>query len=292
MLTTCGREVRQNNTALRHLLAATMLWLLGAGGNLSFAGPAVQPTIAIIIDDMGNHYVRGEKLINLPYPLTLAFLPKRPYTHILSNHAYEKGKEILLHEPMENEAGLALGLGGLTLDMNAKQIRASFEQSLRSVPHAIGINNHMGSKLTVNWQRMSWLMAQIKKHPVFFVDSRTSGNSVAAKVAASYDIPNLSRDVFLDNELSRKNVRQQFLKLIKIAREKGSAIAIGHPHRVTIDYLSWALPKLDRRGISIATASALWQIRNPERTMYADRKKVPNGTALASKSLHFNQDIN
>lgn len=130
----------------------------------------------------------------------------------------------------------------------------------------------MGSKLTENTLIMHWIMEEISQYPYFFLDSKTSASSVAAKVAEKFNIPNLTRDVFLDHKQTRKFIQKQFLKLIKIAREKGTAIAIAHPHKVTIDYLSWALPKLDEKGISIATASAIWQIQHPLDTMHTTSK--------------------
>jgi polysaccharide deacetylase 2 family uncharacterized protein YibQ len=276
---------------VRNLRLAIFMGLLFLADH-GFAESVRQPTIAIIIDDMGNSFVTGKKLIDLPYPMTFAFLPGRPFTKTLSSQAYLQGKDILLHEPMQNEAGMALGDGGLTLDMSAFQLKTSFEKSLTAIPHVIGINNHMGSVLTTNWQSMNWLMEEVRKHPIFFVDSRTIGSSIAAQAAENHDIPNLSRDVFLDNEQTYQNVQHQFLKLLRIAREKGTAIAIGHPHRVTLDYLALALPKLDRKGISIATVSALWQIKHPGKIMFADRKKAPENIKLASKQPALNDRVN
>lgn len=234
----------------------------------SYAASSQQPTIAIIIDDMGNHYNKGETLIKLPYPLTLAFLPGRKHTQALTQLANQHKKEIMLHAPMENSLGIELGAGGLTSTMNEQEIKHRLLQSLRSIPFAVGVNNHMGSKLTSNPQAMQWVMEALSGLPFYFVDSRTSGKSVAAKTALSHDIPTLKRDIFLDHEQSRKFVQKQFLKLIEVARKKGTAIAIGHPHKVTIDYLSWALPRLDEKGVRIATISSLWHLQHPSQKMF------------------------
>ncbi|WP_068553865.1 MULTISPECIES: divergent polysaccharide deacetylase family protein [unclassified Oleiphilus] len=237
-----------------------------------------QPTIAIVIDDMGNHLENGSRLIDLPYPLTLSFLPERRHTRALIERAKENGKEIMLHSPMQNKLGIKLGKGGLTESMSEMQIKQTLRKSFISIPHMVGLNNHMGSQLTTQNKVMEWVMETVKQHPFFFLDSRTSANSVAAKIAAAHQIPNISRDVFLDHFQTRKFVQAQFIKLVELAKKNGTAIAIAHPHKVTVEYLSWALTKLDEKGISIASASAIWQIQNPGQSMqniFAARNKVP-----------------
>lgn len=226
-----------------------------------------QPTIAIIIDDMGNHFENGADLINLPYPITLSFLPERRHTLSLIKLAKEHKKEIMLHAPMQNSLGIQLGKGGLTEDMSEMQIKQTLRKSFIAIPHMVGINNHMGSRLTTQTKAMEWVMEAVSQHPFFFLDSRTASNSVAAQIAAEHRIPNLSRDIFLDHHQTRRFIQAQFIKLVELAKEKGTAIAIAHPHKVTVDYLRWALSKLDEKGISIASASAIWQIQNPSQSM-------------------------
>jgi len=234
-----------------------------------------QPTIAIIIDDMGNHLKTGRQLINLPYPLTLAFLPHRRNTQELARHAHNANKEIMLHIPMANTLGLDLGAGGLTIGMSKLDLTLTLRKAIRAIPYLQGINNHMGSALTQRREEMKWVMEELYNYPLYFVDSRTIANSVAGSAAAENNIPNLSRDVFLDHIQTRKDIHKQFSRLIKVAKEKGTAIAIGHPHQVTADYLEWALPRLDKEGIRIATVSGLWDIRNIGQHMFGTRKSYP-----------------
>lgn len=255
----------------------------------AWADSVSQPTIAIIIDDMGNHLKTGRQLINMPYPLTLAFLPHRKHTPDLARSAHHRNKEVMLHMPMANTLGLDLGAGGLTVDMGKLDLTITLRQAIRSVPYIQGINNHMGSALTQNKDHMSWVMEELYNYPLYFVDSRTIASSVASRTAQQHHIPNLSRDVFLDHWQTRKSIHNQFGKLIKLAKEKGSAVAIGHPHQVTADYLEWALPRLDQQGIRIATVSALWAIRNEGNTMFSDRKQLPSNTfALTDKANNKN----
>ncbi|MFE8070814.1 divergent polysaccharide deacetylase family protein [Marinobacteraceae bacterium S3BR75-40.1] len=233
------------------------------------------PTIAIIIDDMGHNQGQDERLVDLDYPLTLAFLPFRPYTDKLAREAYRHGKEIMLHAPMANTIGLQLGAGALTPDMSRDQVIQVLRRSLQAIPHVRGVNNHMGSLLTQLQSQMDWVMQEVEKYPLYFVDSRTIATTVAAKTAEAHRIPTVSRDVFLDHQQTEEYIDRQFRKLIAIARLKGSAVAIGHPHPVTIDYLKKALPELDRQGIAVATVSALWRLRHDNRDLYqAGRQPV------------------
>lgn len=249
----------------------------------SWADSVSQPTIAIIIDDMGNHLKTGRQLINLPYPLTLAFLPHRKHTPDLARNAHRRNKEVMLHMPMANTLGLELGPGGLTDDMEKLDLTTTLRQAIRSIPYIQGINNHMGSALTQRRNQMSWVMEELYNYPLYFVDSRTIATSVAGNTAQQYQIPNLSRDVFLDHWQTRKSIHSQFGRLIKLAKEKGSAVAIGHPHQVTADYLEWALPRLDQQGIRIATVSGLWAIRNNGHPMFGHRKQLPSNTFAISE---------
>ncbi|UZE97030.1 divergent polysaccharide deacetylase family protein [Alkalimarinus alittae] len=241
--------------------------------NHSWAESVSQPTIAIIIDDMGNHLKTGRQLIDLPYPLTLAFLPHRKHTPDLARSAHRLHKEIMLHMPMANTLGLELGAGGLTVDMTKPDLTNTLRKAIQAIPYVQGINNHMGSALTQRKTEMGWVMEELYNYPLYFVDSRTIASSIAGTTAQQHRIPSLSRDVFLDHWQTRESIHNQFNRLIQVAKEKGTAIAIGHPHQVTADYLEWALPKLDQQGIRIATISGLWAIRNNGQGMFSNRKQ-------------------
>lgn len=260
----------------KHVFPTLLLAMLGFHSMIACTQEAQQPTIAIIIDDMGNHWNQAERLINLPYPMTLSFLPHRKHTAALARKAFRNKKEIMLHVPMENTVGLALGDGGLTSQMNEEEIKDSLRTSLRAIPYVQGVNNHMGSLLTQQSKHMNWVMEEIFRYPLYFVDSRTIADSIAAKSSEMHHIPTLSRDIFLDHIQKREAIDQQFKKLILKAREKGFAIAIGHPHEVTVAYLEEALQTLDAEGISIATVSGLWMIASNGAPMFqnADKRLV------------------
>jgi polysaccharide deacetylase 2 family uncharacterized protein YibQ len=216
------------------------------------------PAIAIIIDDLGNGYDRDKQALLLPGKVSYAFLPHTRYTVELAELAYAMGKDVLLHLPMQSTSNAALGPGALTLEMSARQLRQTFLSSLAAVPHAIGINNHMGSLLTQHPGHMQWLMqAMADAGGLFFIDSFTAPKSVAYKIAAENWIPNLKRDVFLDTVRTPTAVREQFYRLLAIAQKKGIALAIGHPYPETLAVLETLLPTLPEHGVRLAPVSQL-----------------------------------
>lgn len=274
-----GLFTRRQKLAAKHHTASIVFTLLIAAFFAGQSSPSIADStkpvsIAIIIDDMGHNIERGMALVELPYPLTFAFLPGRKYTPQLSRHAHLSGKEVILHAPMENTRQFPLGIGGLTSKMDKLAVQHSLHKSIISVPHLVGLNNHMGSALTQNREVMSWVMELVASYPLYFLDSKTSADSIAAETARRFGIPTMERDVFLDHEQSEDYVAQQFEKLISIAHRKGQAIAIGHPHKVTIDYLTKTLPSLGERGITIATVSGLWQITHPNQAMFPRQKNL------------------
>ncbi|HEY9119553.1 MAG TPA: divergent polysaccharide deacetylase family protein [Marinobacter sp.] len=244
----------------------------------------VPPTIAIIIDDMGHNLTEGRRLIGLEQPITLAFLPYRRHTTELAEHAHRRQKEIMLHAPMANTRNIGLGAGGLNPGMDKNSMATTLRRALQSIPHVRGVNNHMGSLLTQQLQAMDWVMSELDHYPVYFVDSRTIASSIAGEVAAAYRIPTLTRDVFLDHEQTEEYLDKQFRLLVKRAKENGSAVGIGHPHKVTVDYLEKRLPELDEEGIAIATVSAVWAMRNGNRPMFAEGEKRAIRPTLATQS--------
>ena len=227
----------------------------------AYAGPrqgADIPAIAIIIDDLGNSYERDRRAVLLPGKLSYAFLPHTRYTQELANLAHALNKDVLLHLPMQSTDGEPLGPGALTLDMSAKQLLRTFLSSLASVPHAVGVNNHMGSMLTQHPGHMQWLMQAIANTgSLFFIDSFTAAKSIAYKIANENWIPNMKRDVFLDSIREPAAIHREFNRLLHIARKNGIALAIGHPYPETLKALEALLPTLPQQGIRLVPVSQL-----------------------------------
>ena len=212
-------------------------------------------TLVIIIDDLGNHLESGKRAVNLPGKVNLAILPQTPESQTLAQLSAAAGKEVLLHAPMSNVRGKKLGPGGLTEDMSEAQFRAALAANIDAIPHARGVSNHMGSDLTARRIPMEWLMGELAARDRYFVDSRTSKHTLAATVAGEYQIPHLSRQVFLDNEISRDAIHASFQRLLKQADQNGIGIAIGHPYPETLDYLQEVLPTLDAAAYRLALIS-------------------------------------
>jgi uncharacterized protein len=255
-------------------------WLLLAGWvSGAEQGPGSGIRIGLIIDDLGNQKHLGEQVLALPSPITLAFLPQTPFAWQLAAQAHERGKEIMLHLPMESDNGKALGRGGLTLEMSRERFLRTLQRDFSSVPYISGVNNHMGSLLTRDPTAMRWLMSELRHEGLYFVDSRTTDLTVAEQVADIQQIPNSRRDVFLDNTPRKDKIREQLYKLVALAREKGSAIGIGHPYPATIKVLREELPALARQGIELVPVSEI--VFTGRKTWHASSSPLPK----AVKSL-------
>jgi len=149
---------------------------------------------------------------------------------------------------MEPENGnLNPGPGVLCVNMNLNTMLRVLRSDLDSVPGAIGVNNHMGSKFTKDRKSMELVLAEIKRRGLFFVDSRTSKNSVAFMVARSMGIPAIERSVFLDHDHRPKAIRAEIKRMVALAHEKGSVLAIGHPVKSTLRVLYEELPEINKK---------------------------------------------
>lgn len=224
---------------------------------------AESPAIAIIIDDIGHNFGAGERVINSRWPIACSILPARPYSIELAQLAHRKGKEVMVHLPMQAENKQKLGLGALTTGMSKHEFKLKVNISIDAIPFAQGINNHMGSFLTRHAGHMDLLMQTIANRDdyLYFIDSKTTANTVASKIASEYHIPTLIRDVFLDTKSNDKEfVRKQVKRLVKIAKHQGYALAIGHPYDTTMSVLDQELSQLDKQNIHLVTVSKLIEI--------------------------------
>jgi uncharacterized protein len=222
------------------------------------------PRLAIIIDDMGHDRAPADQLLALPIPLTISILPHLPLSAEVAEEAFRRGDQVLLHLPMEPEAGSAGGPDGVTQEpielrvgMSSGEVNATLAGMLDTVPHAAGVNNHEGSRATANAPLMQALMPDLRSRNLFFIDSRTTAATVAYSTAEKDGVPAASRKVFLDDTPTKEAVLAQLELAAKDAARDGSAIAIGHPHPATIAALAQAGPTLESRGIRLVFASDL-----------------------------------
>jgi polysaccharide deacetylase 2 family uncharacterized protein YibQ len=221
-----------------------------------------QPMIAIVIDDMGLDRARAQRTVALPGPLTLAYLA---YANDLSGQtedARNAGHELLVHVPMEpGNASTDPGPNAVLTSLAPEELSRRVVWNLSQFSGFVGINNHMGSKATSDRPSMELVMAALKQRGLLFLDSRTSGATVAQDAAGDAGIPALRRDVFLDHDPSAVAVRAALLQVETVAKEQGFAIAIGHPKDATIAALADWLPDARARGFAIVPVSAIAKLR-------------------------------
>jgi len=218
---------------------------------------------AIVIDDIGDNLYRGERALQLQGAVTFSILPHTPYAKKLALAAHQSGKEVMLHMPMQPEGNKNMGPGGLTHFMNKSRFLNAVKSNLQAIPHVAGINNHMGSLLTQKTQQMHWVMQSLRAMgDYYFVDSMTHQKSIAHKVAADSLIPNTSRDVFLDHEISLFAIDEQFSLFITKVKQNGFALAIGHPHNETLMALEYWIPEMVKQGIELVPVSQYIQLKD------------------------------
>jgi uncharacterized protein len=231
----------------------TPTWLRNAVSSVVDA----RPMIAVVIDDLGLNR-RGTAALNrLRAPLTLAFLPYATDLEEQTRAAGAAGHELLVHVPMEPRSEDWPGPNALTSQLGPAELVSRLRSHLRSFRGFVGVNNHMGSLLTTDAERMVILMAELHQRGLLFLDSRTSPESVAAREAERSHVPFAKRDVFIDNELELESVLRGLTHAENIARHRGYAVAMGHPHDVTIEALKRWLPTLEARGIALVPISAV-----------------------------------
>ncbi|MBD3367090.1 MAG: hypothetical protein GF405_02805 [Candidatus Eisenbacteria bacterium] len=221
------------------------------------------PVVALIIDDFGhNHDETVESFLRLDAPITISVLPHTPYAGEIATAAYEAGKEVLVHIPMEPESypDSDPGEGALLMSHTVHEIRRLVAEAADEVPHAIGANNHMGSALTKDRLRMRAVMWALERENLFYVDSMTTPESVGFLEAERAAIPTARNLMFIDtllDEYGQVDVATRISDLETIARERGAAIGIGHPTPETLLELAALLPDLEERGVELVFVSEL-----------------------------------
>jgi polysaccharide deacetylase 2 family uncharacterized protein YibQ len=216
------------------------------------------PLLAIIIDDLGYGGEATRILLEIDPVITLAVLPKEACSVQTILMAGKKGFECMLHQPMEAaKSPIALGSAGLTCSMNSDQIYEILSQNLDVFPGVKGINNHMGSKFTSHEPSMRAVMRVLKKRGLYFIDSRTTKDTIAQAVAVKMDVPNCRRHVFLDNSQKPEDIKTQLRELVKTAQKTGAAIGIGHAHTSTALVIKDFIKKCPDLGVKPVKVSRL-----------------------------------
>lgn len=217
-----------------------------------------KPKIVIVIDDLGLDKRRARKMIDLPGPMTLAFMSYAEDLERQTTKAKSKGHEIMMHVPMEpRSANINPGPNVLLSGMPSDELIKNIEWNLDQIEGYVGINNHMGSRFTADKEGMQTVISALKERGLLFLDSVTSGRSVAHEVAKDSGIPFAVRNVFLDHEDNLDAINRQLRATEHVAKRTGVAVAIGHPRDKTIEALRAWLPGLAERGFQLVPISAV-----------------------------------
>ncbi|AMK29013.1 divergent polysaccharide deacetylase family protein [Pseudomonas mosselii] len=227
---------------MRLLLSTLFCLMLGTAQ----AAPG-KAYMSIIIDDLGQSSERDSRTLALPGPVTMAIMPDTPHATDFARQAHKAGKTVILHMPMDPATGPYAWHPGTPIDELGRRLDAA----LAKVPYVTGINNHMGSRMTAQREPMHWLMEELQRRHLFFVDSRTSAATVAAAEAQAAGLAHVSRDVFLDDVRTVESISKQLQQGIALARRQGSAVLIGHPYPQTLEVLQREIPQLRRQGIEL-----------------------------------------
>ncbi|MDQ7053048.1 MAG: divergent polysaccharide deacetylase family protein [candidate division KSB1 bacterium] len=220
-----------------------------------------QPTgkIAIIIDDFG--YKRSavvDALIDYPVPLTYAVIPGLAKSEEIARELHERGKTVIIHLPMEPMQGRVEN-DGFTLftDLQPEEIRQRVRKAIEAVPYAVGLNNHMGSKATLDSMLLTAAFEEIARAGYFFVDSRTNLKSIAFDLARQMGLPALQNALFLDAVNDSARVVAKLMRLARLAEQNGEAVGIGHPRKNTLAAMNEVVPMLQVRGFEFVTVDQL-----------------------------------
>lgn len=245
------KKMKGRSLVLKMFLGLSMLMpVTGMGDDIK-----PRAVISIIIDDIGYRVEEGRQMISLPADLTYAVLPNAPQAKQLARLAHKHGKEVMLHMPMQSTLGGSPEQGVLDVDMEERHVVTALQEAFAKVPHAIGMNNHQGSLLTRHPGHMTWVMKEMKRQNYFFVDSRTSSQSVAEAIAFEQGVGAIRRDVFLDHVIDEASIKSEFNRLVQLVQKRGHAVGIGHPHPETLAVLQDMLPMLDDLNIQLVPIS-------------------------------------
>jgi polysaccharide deacetylase 2 family uncharacterized protein YibQ len=222
--------------------------------------PQPEGLVAIVIDDMGNSMEDLEEICGFRQPITISVLPLSPYAEETARVAHENGLEVMLHLPGESlnhQEDNDSTAGLIRSDMSQEDIQELVEESIARVPYIRGVNNHMGSKITQEETVMRPILEALKRRALFFLDSRTTADSIAFDLARKMGLPSAYRNVFLDTPVGVEASKKKLSELLRISRKTGRAIGIGHPFPETLQALREGLPLLAGSGVKTVFVSEI-----------------------------------
>ena len=250
----------------------------GAPGHATTQVPPEHPQpekaglLSIIIDDAGYSLGELQAFLDLPMPLTIAVLPNLPHSTEAARRVRAAGKDLILHCPMEPTGGENPGPGALYTGESAAMTVSLLDAAFASVPGAIGMNNHMGSRATADPALMTDVIGYLKSHGLLFIDSRTTTDTVGARIAREQGVRGTQRDVFIDDVTTDAEISAAFEKGVGEARDRGTAVLIGHvQNRGVVDILRAGVSALAAQGVRFARLSDVIE----ERDVIEKRERNP-----------------
>jgi polysaccharide deacetylase 2 family uncharacterized protein YibQ len=251
---------------------------------LAGSASALEPVrIAIVLDDLGNDIASGQKALSLPGAITYGFLPFTPHGSRLAERAIALDREVILHLPMEPHGQASPGAGVLGADMSREELQQQLRRNLDALPGIVGVNNHMGSRLTGAAEPMGWVMEILAERGLYFLDSRTTSDTVAEAVARARGLTTGRRHVFLDNERDEAAIRARFEELLRHAGRIGHAVAIAHPYPETLSVLQSLLSEREPHW-QLVPLSEVLQAAEEERLWHASWFPSPTESRSSKRS--------
>jgi len=221
----------------------------------------LHPKVAIVIDDIGGEDKISKELLRWDFPITFAILPFTPFSKRLAGEAHRQGKEVILHLPMEpwGYPQIRPGEGVLLEEMDEARLLRQLSKDIEAVPYISGVSNHMGSRLTEDSEKMKIVFSELKRRGLFFLDSRTTPQTIGLQVAQSVGLKAMERSIFIDNSSTAEDIKRQLDQLMELSLSKGKAIGIGHPHPSTLKSIKEMIPKMKEKGIEVVPLSEVME---------------------------------
>jgi len=218
---------------------------------------AIKGKIAIVIDDWGYNLNNLETLKKIRYPVTASILPNLSYSKALARELHKHNIQIILHLPMEPREKFRLEQNTIMAAMDEASIINIIDQDLLNVPYVVGVSNHMGSKVTEDFNTTQVIFKELKRRGLYFLDSAVTSKSICFNLAKKIELPFAKRNVFLDNEENPEYIKKQLHKLIEIAKRHGQAVGIGHNRKTTLEALKEVMPEIEKQGVKFVYVSQL-----------------------------------
>ena len=252
-------SIKKTNTNTENILTLELNYQKLKIYYLTLKQKHIKGKIAIVLDDWGYSKKALDPVIALNTPITYAILPNLAYSKKIAQALNKNGDELILHLPLEphNADRHPLEKNTILTTMNKQEITNITIADIKSLPNLKGVNNHMGSKATEDKKVMGIIFDIIKENNLYFLDSYTSRQSALSDIASQKNITFFKRDIFIDDANEKEKIKQQMLKAKDIAKQTGTAIAIGHAKTLTIETLGEIIPLIENQGFQFVYLSEL-----------------------------------